>query len=165
MVTYRNEPYVMAIPASWECLNWSPEYLRKRLGEFEINGRIASEKVHIKEEHICESVRQSLDKFLSIKDKIWYCSYLRLSELYDATDLEPIKWDELELNDTGGDACLWIGSTGSETKLHRDAYGWNCVGQLYGRKLWRLAPKECNIMPSRIRKHNLKIFIVILMNY
>jgi len=74
----------------------------------------------------------------------------QLSELYAATNLEPVKWKELELADTGGDACLWIGSVGAETKLHRDAYGWNCVAQLYGRKLWRLAPKECNIMPSRI---------------
>ena len=76
---------------------------------------------------------------------------MRLTELYEKTGLKPIKWEELDLNDTGGDACLWIGSTGSETKLHRDAYGWNCVAQLYGRKLWRLAPKNSSIMPTRIR--------------
>ena len=56
-----------------------------------------------------------------------YCSYMRLTELYNVTDLQPIKWDDIGLSDSGGDACLWVGTEGSQTRLHYDAYGWNCV--------------------------------------
>ena len=52
---------------------------------------------------------------------------MRLTELYNVTDLQPIKWDDIGLSDSGGDACLWVGTEGSQTRLHYDAYGWNCV--------------------------------------
>ena len=85
---------------------------------------------------------------------------MRLTELYKQTELKPIDWESIGLKDTGGDACLWIGSVGSQTKLHRDAYGWNCVCQLYGRKLWRLAPPEAEIPATRLRNRdsNLEFF-------
>ena len=68
---YRTEPYVRQIPSNWECLNWSPEELSKTMGEYEIQGRIASDEINIKEEHLCRTVCQPLKKFLAIEDKIW----------------------------------------------------------------------------------------------
>ena len=52
-------------------------------------------------------------------EKIWYCSYLRMSDM----NIEQLPWESIGLEDTGGDACLWVGSAGSGTRLHRDAYG------------------------------------------
>lgn len=37
-------------------------------------------------------------------------------------------------------AAFWLGSAGARTRCHRDAYGYNIVAQLYGRKSWRLLP-------------------------
>ena len=69
-------------------------------------------------------------------------------------DLKPINWGEIGLSDSGGDSCLWIGTEGSQTRLHHDSYGWNCICQLYGRKLWRLWPKngttDKTILPTRV---------------
>ena len=43
-----------------------------------------------------------------------------------------------------------VRTEGSQTRLHRDAYGWNCVCQLYGRKRWRLWPKSASILATRV---------------
>ena len=69
---------------------------------------------------------------------VWYCSYLRMSEL----NINPVPWEDVGLSDSGGDGCLWLGSAGAATGLHRDTYGWNCVCQIHGRKLWKLAPEN-----------------------
>lgn len=37
---------------------------------------------------------------------------------------------------------LWLGTAGAVNPCHRDAYGYNLVAQLRGRKRWRLFPPE-----------------------
>eukprot|EP00471_Norrisiella_sphaerica_P002218 CAMPEP_0184492322 /NCGR_PEP_ID=MMETSP0113_2-20130426/22865_1 /TAXON_ID=91329 /ORGANISM="Norrisiella sphaerica, Strain BC52" /LENGTH=1031 /DNA_ID=CAMNT_0026877047 /DNA_START=297 /DNA_END=3392 /DNA_ORIENTATION=+ len=50
--------------------------------------------------------------------------------------------------------ALWIGSEGAATKLHYDAFGYNLVAQIHGRKLWRLASAcrehTARLHPTRI---------------
>lgn len=48
-------------------------------------------------------------------------------------------------------AAFWFGTAGARTHCHRDAYGWNVVAQLHGRKHWRLLPPDCTALtPTRL---------------
>ena len=123
--------------------------LKFLLGSYKMKGRIAKSSADIQHEHECETLSGTIDDFLKV-NTVWYCAYMRLCELYGKTKLEPIPWDEIGLNDSGGDACLWIGSEGSRTKLHQDTYGWNCIIQVQGRKLWKLLPPDENVFATRV---------------
>ena len=41
-IVFKDEPYVTDIPKDWECLSWSPDILAEKLGDFELQGRIAN---------------------------------------------------------------------------------------------------------------------------
>ena len=114
-----------------------------------MKGRIAKSSEDIQDEHKCETLTGTIKDFLKVKN-VWYCAYMRLCELYETTKLESIPWDEIGLHDSGGDACLWIGSEGSRTKLHQDTYGWNCIIQVQGRKLWKLLPPDEKVFATRV---------------
>ena len=115
---YRDSPYVTEMPKNWACLDWTPDKLAELLNNDDISGRIAETQKEILQESSCENISQPLRKFLEL-EKIWYCAYLRMTEL----EIEQVPWEDIGLKDTGGDACLWIGSNGSGTQLHQDAYG------------------------------------------
>lgn len=146
MSILQDKPYVRQVPSHWKCLDWTPEVLAEILNDTKLTGRIASNSHDILDENGCDKVSAPLSAFLDMK-KIWYCSYLRMSDM----SIDPVQWSDIGLTDTGGDACLWVGSSGSGTALHRDSYGWNCVCQLHGRKLWKLAPmRTTDILSTRV---------------
>ena len=64
MVKYRSRPHVSEVPRAWQCLEWSPEYLSKVLGNFEIKGRVAKNSHDIEDEESCETKKQPLNGFL-----------------------------------------------------------------------------------------------------
>lgn len=172
-IKYDARPFVKNAP-HWDCLNWTSDKaglmfikvyktiftryerikvsclkLKSLLGSYKMQGRTARSSGEIQNEHECETLSGTVEDFLKLKT-VWYCAYMRLCELYETTELGPIPWDEIGLNDSGGDACLWVGSEGSRTKLHQDTYGWNCIIQIQGRKLWKLLPPDENVFATRV---------------
>ena len=67
--------------------SFQPEKKSRVFSNLKIKGRIAQNGREIEDEFTCKSVEQELEDFIKLKDKIWYCSYLRLGELYEVTDL------------------------------------------------------------------------------
>ena len=122
MSILQEKPYVRQVPAHWSCLTWTPEKLAEIFGDETLSGRIGNNGQDILNENECEKMSARLSDFLKL-EKVWYCAYMRMSEMA----IDQLPWEELGLRDTGGDSCLWVGSAGSGTGLHRDAYGWNCV--------------------------------------
>jgi len=147
-IKYDARPFVKNAP-HWDCLNWTSDKLKSLLGSYKMQVRTARSSGEIQNEHECETLSGTVEDFLKLKT-VWYCAYMRLCELYETTELGPIPWDEIGLNDSGGDACLWVGSEGSRTKLHQDTYGWNCIIQIQGRKLWKLLPPDENVFATRV---------------
>lgn len=60
----------------------------------------------------------------------------------------------------GRDSAFWLGSAGSNTPCHQDAYGCNLVAELVGKKAWTLFPPEMSnsLYPTRIPFEESSIF-------
>ena len=132
MSLLRDSPYVLKVPTHWNCLKWTPDKLAEIFNEENISGRTARTSREILDEKSCRSIFQPLKKFLEM-DEVWYCAYLRMTELR----IEQVKWEDVGLRDSGGDACLWIGSNGSGTQLHQDAYGKGFYSILHRKSVWQ----------------------------
>ncbi|XP_076480177.1 HSPB1 associated protein 1 isoform X4 [Bombus vancouverensis nearcticus] len=57
-----------------------------------------------------------------------------------------------DIDKTGDDSTLWIGSKGAHTNCHQDSYGCNLVAQIHGSKQWLLFPPSSSnfLQPTRI---------------
>ncbi|PIK50453.1 putative HSPB1-associated protein 1 [Apostichopus japonicus] len=98
------------------------------------------------------------------RDKFWcYADYKYMKDLFcDKQQIfEAIPWDSLGLNGYNGEqSTIWIGSSRAHTVCHQDAYGFNLVAQIQGRKKWYLFPPEQTdcLYPTRLPYEESSIF-------
>lgn len=92
-----------------------------------------------------------------------YLDYKYMQEIFTAKPelLKEICWESVGLNGRdGAESTLWLGSEGAYTNCHYDAYGYNLVAQIYGRKRWVLfAPSDTQYLyPTRVPYEESSIF-------
>uniref|UniRef100_A0A6P6XT66 Uncharacterized protein LOC113791102 n=1 Tax=Dermatophagoides pteronyssinus TaxID=6956 RepID=A0A6P6XT66_DERPT len=104
----------------------------------------------------------------SLDDYCFYSSYNHIDKIMDDESYRKIsnaiKWNNLGLWKSESNeelhSTIWIGTANSCTPCHQDTYGYNFVGQLYGRKQWILFPPNNirNLYPTRIPYEESSIF-------
>lgn len=69
-------------------------------------------------------------------NKEWYYfDYKYMQEWFkDKPEIiNSINWERFNIDKTGNDSTLWIGSKGAHTNCHQDSYGCNLIAQIHGR--------------------------------
>ena len=154
--TFLDEHYAVSRPvivvgalAGWPALNWTPETLRQRIGDAEVEYQAGRAADAAFEERMAAHTRRGpfsafIDRIAApgAGNDVYMTAYnaarngAALAPL--AADLRPL---DAFLTPTGGalDGMPWIGAAGSFTPLHHDLTN-NLVVQVVGRKRLRLAP-------------------------
>ena len=140
---------VSGMLARWPALNWTPEVLKRRLGDVEVEYQGGRTSNPAFEEAMPSHVRRG--PFSGFIDQITAPGagndvYMTASNAArNAAALAPLGQDlgalDAFLTPTGGalDGMPWIGAAGSFTPLHHDLTN-NLIVQVVGRKKLRLAP-------------------------
>ncbi|XP_021355177.1 uncharacterized protein LOC110451459 isoform X2 [Mizuhopecten yessoensis] len=92
-----------------------------------------------------------------------YLDYKYMQEIFTTKPelLKAVCWESVGLEGRDGTAStLWMGSEGAYTNCHYDAYGYNLVAQIFGRKRWVLFPPSDtqHLYPTRIPFEESSIF-------
>ncbi|XP_075590181.1 HSPB1-associated protein 1 homolog [Dermatophagoides farinae] len=148
----------------WE--NEAIDTITATMGEF-----IDFIKMKTKNEKNYHSTMNPFEKYSSINEYCFYSSYNHIDEMMDQKSHQSlsnvIQWNNLGLFESNGpmmnqkfSTTIWIGTTKSCTPCHQDTYGYNFVGQLYGRKQWILFPPTdaAVLYPTRIPYEESSIF-------
>lgn len=67
----------------------------------------------------------------------YYFDYKYMQEWFkDKPEIiNSVNWKRFDIDKTGDDSTLWIGSKGAHTNCHQDSYGCNLVAQIHGRSV------------------------------
>uniref|UniRef100_H3DE34 Hspb associated protein 1 n=1 Tax=Tetraodon nigroviridis TaxID=99883 RepID=H3DE34_TETNG len=166
----------------WPVLQWTAEHLSARLGDRLIRFRLARKEQTngpLFETH-CSYAEARLAQFLSWVQnqagadvgpfaeyrapEFWaYADYKYIAQLVPdlPSMFEDVRWADFGFEGRdGGESTLWIGSEGANTPCHQDAYGYNLVLQVQGRKRWHLFPPEDTrkLYPTRIPYEESSVF-------
>ncbi|KAJ8924127.1 hypothetical protein NQ315_006910 [Exocentrus adspersus] len=142
----------------WTLEDWARvlgnEILEFRIGKYEYSHEPQWERK-------TATVTSSFKHFLEcaelepeLQENRWlYFDYKYLKYWFTSIDelRNNISWVPLGFPDITADECtIWIGTKGAHTPCHIDTYGFNLIFQVYGKKLWIIAPPEENLKPTRV---------------
>ncbi|PIK38423.1 putative HSPB1-associated protein 1-like [Apostichopus japonicus] len=181
-----NSPHVIrGVTETWPCISWSVSKLGELVGNKLVKFRIGPRRIRngkVLWESLCsyeEAKLSDFEEWCSLsqgtlsqqnplrkydRDKFWcYADYKYMKDLFcDKQQIfEAIPWDSLGLNGYNGEqSTIWIGSSRAHTVCHQDAYGFNLVAQIQGRKKWYLFPPEQTdcLYPTRLPYEESSIF-------
>lgn len=89
----------------------------------------------------CPTVLMTLLEFIQNMNlhenhkKWYYFDYKYMQEWFKNKPeiLNSVNWKRFDIDKTGDDSTIWIGSKGAHTNCHQDSYGCNLVAQIHGR--------------------------------
>ncbi|KAJ8977965.1 hypothetical protein NQ317_008157 [Molorchus minor] len=158
LILNTNEPLIFKDVWNSKMLEWNLDKWREVLKDKELVFRsgVFEATNEPQWERKTESKKGSFEYFMeqTSSNSNWlYFDYKYLAEWFtDLADLrENISWALFGFPEkTADDSTIWIGSKGAHTPCHVDTYGFNLIHQVFGRKLWIIAPPDENLKPTRI---------------
>lgn len=164
---------------SWPATHWTPSFLAAEFGGARVRARF-----HTAQANAVEPETEGLELELTLREFCaWldsgacstvpalaglphgcsgYVSYHRVPDVFGLNPrvLGAFCWRALGLDVEAEAGTFWLGSCGAHTPLHQDAYGANCVAQLYGTKRWVLFPPSASpaLRPTRVPYEESSVF-------
>ncbi|XP_043581774.1 HSPB1-associated protein 1 isoform X1 [Bombus pyrosoma] len=146
----------------WKLLEWNLSELAEKFGDIKLPFRLGynARSMTPQWEINCSTVSITLSYFIQNMNlhedhgQWYYFDYKYMQEWFkDKPEIiNSVNWKRFDIDKTGDDSTLWIGSKGAHTNCHQDSYGCNLVAQIHGRKQWLLFPPSSSnfLQPTRI---------------
>ncbi|XP_042146218.1 HSPB1-associated protein 1 [Ixodes scapularis] len=170
-----------ALSKAWKCSTWTLDVWASKTKNLSLNFRIGprTQTEQPTWENESSYVPASIEEFnrwtggqahaagelgkVDGLSQFAYSGYNYMSKVFgDLPDvLEAVDWSGFGFPGRDGrESAFWLGSAGSNTPCHQDAYGCNLVAELVGRKAWTLFPPEMSnsLYPTRIPFEESSIF-------
>uniref|UniRef100_A0A6B0VCC2 JmjC domain-containing protein n=1 Tax=Ixodes ricinus TaxID=34613 RepID=A0A6B0VCC2_IXORI len=183
LLRYLKRPVVFrgALSKAWKCSTWTLDVWASKTKHLSLNFRIGprTQTEQPTWENESSYVPASIEEFnrwtggqahaagelgkVDGLSQFAYSGYNYMSKVFgDLPDvLEAVDWSSFGFPGRDGrESAFWLGSAGSNTPCHQDAYGCNLVAELVGRKAWTLFPPEMSssLYPTRIPFEESSIF-------
>lgn len=146
----------------WKLFEWNLSELAEKFGDIKLPFRVGynARSMNPQWEVNCPTVLMTLLEFIQNMNfhenhkKWYYFDYKYMQEWFKNKPeiLNSVNWKRFDIDKTGDDSTIWIGSKGAHTNCHQDSYGCNLVAQIHGRKQWLLFPPNSTnfLRPTRI---------------
>ncbi|XP_031366690.1 HSPB1-associated protein 1-like [Apis dorsata] len=127
----------------WKLFEWNLSELAEKFGDIKLPFRIGynARSTNPQWEVNCPTVLMTLLEFIQNMNlhenhkKWYYFDYKYMQEWFKNKPeiLNSVNWKRFDIDKTGDDSTIWIGSKGAHTNCHQDSYGCNLVAQIHGR--------------------------------